>query len=361
MADELTADFRVAFPGGAEVLARLAIPLEKATVTVLFGPSGCGKTTILRALSGLLRPDTGSIRAGGETWFDSAAGISLSPRKRGAAILLQEPSLFPHLSVEENVGFGLARRPEPQRRRRVEEVCALFGLTPLLARRPAELSGGQRQRAALARTVAPRPRLLLLDEPLSSLDPPARRELRDELKRLLHAVGTPAVVVTHDQIEALALGDRLAVVDGGRVLQEGESGDVFRRPADAAVARILGVDTVLPARVTAREGGLLAVDASGVRLWAVDDDGAAGDVHACLRAEDVVLSREAPGLTSARNRLSGRVAGLAPEGPLVRVTVDCGVTIVARVTARSVEELALSEGAAVTAAFKAPALHLVPR
>lgn len=361
MAGELRVDVSVTFPGGPTVAPRMSVPLEDAAVTVLFGPSGSGKTTVLRALAGLSRPQAGSIVADGETWFDAASGVSWPPQRRRVGMLLQEPTLFPHLTVSRNVGYGLSRVSRAERDRRVSELLALFGLEGLGDRRPHELSGGQRQRASLARTVAPRPRLVLLDEPLSSIDGPAREDLREELRRLLHRAGTPAVLVTHDRTEALALGDRLVVLDGGAVLQEGPAPDVFLRPRDAAVARIVGVESVLPGTVVGREDGLLLIDASGVRLWAVDDGRPHRDVSCCLRAEDVVLERGELPQTSARNRLSGAVTEVVPEGPLARVLVDCGLALAARVTLRSVAELGLAPGVRVTAVFKAPSLHLVAR
>lgn len=361
MAGGLSVDFSLTFPGGPRVAPRMTVPLGNASVTVLFGPSGSGKSTVLRALAGLARPQAGSIVAEGEAWFDAANGVCWSPQRRRVGMLLQEPTLFPHLTVSGNVGYGLSRLARQERRRRVSELLALFGLEGLGERRPHELSGGQRQRASLARTVAPGPRLLLLDEPLSSLDGPAREDLREELRRLLHRVGTPAVLVTHDRTEALALGDRLVVVDGGAVLQEGPAPDVFLRPRDASVARIVGVESVLSGTVLGREDGLLLVDVSGVRLWAVDDGRPHGDVFCCLRAEDVVLERGGLPQTSARNRLLGTVTEVVPEGPLARVLVDCGVALAARVTLRSVAELGLSPGVGVAAVFKAPSLHLVAR
>jgi molybdate transport system ATP-binding protein len=228
------------FRRGPRVAAEAAWPLAEDRVTVLFGPSGAGKTTLLRALAGLERPDAGRIAFGEETWFDAARGIDLPPQARKVGLLFQEYALFPHLSVAGNVGFGLAGRPREERRARIEELAASFGIADLLARRPAELSGGQRQRVALARALAPCPRLLLLDEPLSALDSPTREALREELRSLLDRSGVPAVVVTHDRAEALALGHRLAVLVDGVIRQVGPVERVFAAPADAEVARVVG-------------------------------------------------------------------------------------------------------------------------
>jgi molybdate transport system ATP-binding protein len=228
-------------------------------------------------------------------------------------------------------------------------------------RRPSELSGGQRQRVALARAIAPSPRLLLLDEPLSALDTPTREELRPELRALLLRLGVPAVVVTHDRIEALALGDRIAVMIDGSIRQHGPVEDVFEHPADREVARCVGVDTVLSGRVTGAGEGLSVVEAHGLRLTAVDR-GLGGDVWVLLRAEDVVLERDGAVRSSARNHLPGRVTAVSPEGPLVRVAVACGgVRLSALVTRAARSDLALDEGTEVVAVIKAPAIHLVAR
>jgi molybdate transport system ATP-binding protein len=360
MAPQLEARFLRRFPGGPEISADLVLP-DSPPVTVLFGPSGSGKTTVLRALAGLDRPDEGRIVRGDETWVDTGRGVFVPPRGRRVGLLFQDYALFPHLSARDNVAFGLHGSPRAERDRRTAEALDLLKLGGLGARRPAELSGGQRQRVALARAIAPAPRLLLLDEPLSALDAPTREELRGELRALLLRLGVPAIVVTHDRIEALALGDRMAVMIDGSVRQQGEVAEVFARPADRDVARCVGVDTVLPGHVAGASDGLAVVEALGLRLAAVDK-GLAGDVWVLLRAEDVVLERGGGGRSSARNHLPGRVTAVLPEGPLVRVVLSCdGARLSALVTRASRAELALEEGADVIAVVKAPAIHLVPR
>jgi molybdate transport system ATP-binding protein len=361
MTGELAFDVVRRFPGGPEVRAALALPLQGAPVTVLFGPSGAGKSTVLRCLAGLDRPDAGFIRFGDETWFDAAAGLVLPPQRRGAGLLFQDHALFPHLTAEANVAYGLRGLPAAARPARVAEVARLVGVEGLLGRRPAALSGGQRQRVALARALAPRPRLLLLDEPLSALDAPAREALRGELRALLRGAGVPSIVVTHDRVEALSLGDRLAVLVDGAVRQVGPVAEVFGAPADLAVARVVGTENVAPARIAGREGDLVVAEVGSVRLLALDPGWLDGEAFACIRAEEVVLEPAPGGATSARNRLAGTVTAVLPEGPLVRVSVDCGFRLVALVTRRSVEELELAPGRRVAALVKAPAVRLVPR
>lgn len=354
MAAVLTASFGVGLPGGPEIEGRLAVP---AGVTVLFGPSGAGKTTVLRALAGLVKPDTGFVRLGDLVWSDAESRVFVPPHRRGAGVVFQDGALFPHLTVLGNVAYGTGD-PEAAR-----PLLERLGLTALSGRLPATLSGGERQRVALARALAPSPRVLLLDEPLSSIDGPAREELRALLRRVLPGLGIPVVLVTHDRIEALALGDRLAVLAGGRVLQEGPVADVFRRPADAVVARAVGVDTLAEAEVVGREDGLLllACGTARVVVVAVDPGGVGSEVYLLVRGEDVLLTRETGIASSARNRLASRVLELAPEGPLVRVTLDAGFPLSALVTRPAATELGLEHGLAVTALLKAPAIHVVPR
>lgn len=243
MADALTANFTKRFPGGAVIRGELRQPARGHSVTVLFGPSGCGKTTVLRCLAGLEQPEEGTIQFGNETWFNAGRNVSLAPQQRGVGFVFQDYALFPHLTVAGNIGYGL---PANEREQRVGEMLDRFGLAAVVQQRPRQLSGGQQQRVALARALVCRPRLLLLDEPLSALDAALREELRGELRRLLAACDIPVFLVTHDRTEALALGDELIVMSGGAVRQSGPMLEVFNRPADAEVAKIVGVETLQP-------------------------------------------------------------------------------------------------------------------
>ena len=361
MTSRLSFDVERRHPGGPTIRAALTEDLAPGQVLVLFGPSGSGKTTVMRCLAGLDRPDAGFVRFAGETWFDGAARIHVPPQRRGAGLLFQDHALFPHLSVEANVGYGLHGLPPAERRERVEEMARLLGVEELLGRRPGQLSGGQRQRVALARAIAPRPRLLLLDEPLSALDAPTREELRGELRALLHRLGVPSVVVTHDRTEALALGDRLAVLAEGAVRQVGPVHEVFSAPSDLVVARSVGTENVVPARIVGREAGLVHVEVGAARMVAVDPGHVEEEVFACVRAEEVLLERAPDAVTSARNQLSGTVTAISPEGPLVRVTLDCGFRLVALVTRPGAEQVGLAVGQPVVALVKAPAVRLVSR
>jgi len=356
VAAELALDFEKRFAGGPTLEPRLSFSTEGSAVTALFGPSGSGKTTILRCLAGLERPERGTIRFGDEVWLDASRGLSLPPQARRVGFLSQDYALFPHLSVERNIAYG-----EGADSRRVAELVALLDLAGTESKRPAELSGGQKQRVALAHALASRPRLLLLDEPLSALDGPTRERLRGDLRqRLVHA-GLPAIVVTHDRVEALALADRIAVLSEGTVRQVGAVDEVFSRPVDATVAGIVGVETVVEGRIVETVEGLVTVAVGDARLTAVDTGGLTPDVLVCIRAESVLLEREPTGAVSARNVLRGQIVSVVPEGPLVRVTLHCGFRLAALVTRPAAEELDLRAGDGVTAVVKAPSVHLVGR
>ena len=218
-------------------------------VAVLFGPSGAGKTLTLQCLAGLIRPDSGRIVLGDRVFFDSTRGIDLPPQQRRIGYVFQGYALFPHLTVADNVGFGLRKAPRAERQARVARVLARLGLTGLERRYPRELSGGERQRVALGRALAIEPALLLLDEPLSALDAPRRLALRDELRALLSEITTAAVVVTHDFTEAYRLADRIVVYDAGRVVQSAPRAELLWQPASESVARIMGVRNILTGTV----------------------------------------------------------------------------------------------------------------
>ena len=238
----LAADFVRNYPAAPSIQAALRLAVDSFSVTALVGPSGCGKTTVLRCLAGLDTPSAGRVTWGTEVWFDAADGNRVTPQRRGIGFLFQEYALFPHLTVSENIAYGLAPLAAADARWRVSEMLDMLQLAGLESRYPRELSGGQQQRVALARTVAPRPRLLLLDEPLSALDTPTRVELRRELRRVLTAWGIPTIIVTHDPAEVRTLADQVIVLFDGRIIQQGPVIEVFDNPVDARVARIVALE-----------------------------------------------------------------------------------------------------------------------
>ncbi|BCA53025.1 Molybdate ABC transporter, ATP-binding protein [Nitrospira sp. KM1] len=361
MAEEMIVDITKTFPGRPPIRASFRYVLEGSTVLILFGPSGSGKTTILRSIAGLERPERGIIRFQSDIWLDNEAALEVSPQDRRVGYMPQDYGLFPNYSVTGNIAYGLAGMRAADREKRVQDMLRLFHLRELEHARPRELSGGQQQRVALARAVATKPRLLLLDEPLSALDTPTRLLMRGELRTQLKHLALPSIIVTHDWAEALTLGDVMAVMHEGTVLQVGSPHEVFSRPVNAEVARIVGVETVVRGHLTDVQNGLATVLVGDVALTAIAESHIGPDVFVCIRAEDVTLQPVSAGVTSARNHLDGRVRDVTTTGALAKVTVDCGFLVSALVTKSAMEELGLEAGSSVQAAVKAGAVHLVPR
>jgi molybdate transport system ATP-binding protein len=361
MAAEVAIDMTKTFPGRAPISAVLTYEVQRATALVLFGPSGSGKTTVLRSIAGLEWPERGLIRFISRTWLDTRAGIRVAPQDRQIGYMAQDYALFPTYTVAGNIAYGLGALPVAERRKRVDEMVELFQLRDFEGAKPRELSGGQQQRVALARAVAPRPQLLLLDEPLSALDLPTRLQLRGELRTLLKHLALPSIIVTHDWAETLSLGDVVAVMGEGQVLQVGPPQDVFCRPGNAAVAQIVGVETVIEGQVIEQVNGLATVRVKGTLLKGLGTDEIGSSVFVCIRAEDVVLEQGGTGLTSARNHLNGKVREIIPHGVMVHVKIDCGFPLVAVVTRGAQEELKIELGSPVVAVIKAGGVHLVPR
>jgi molybdate transport system ATP-binding protein len=243
---------------------------SEAPLTTLFGPSGAGKTVTLDCIAGLLRPDTGRVVVGGRVLFDAATGVDVASRARQLGYVFQGYALFPHLTVLDNVAFGLRALPRRERQARARAVLERIGLGDLERRHPGDLSGGQRQRVALGRALATEPALLLLDEPFSALDAPLRHALREDLARVLADWGTAAVLVTHDFTEAYRLGDRIVVYDAGRVVQSAPRSDLLWRPASESVARIMGIRNVLRGAVVKATPDRIQIRWRGQLLEAVN-------------------------------------------------------------------------------------------
>ena len=303
------------------------------SVVGLFGPSGAGKTLTLQCLAGLIRPDAGRIVVDDRVFFDGASGVDLPPQQRRIGYVFQGYALFPHLTVQQNVAFGLRDRPRAERERRSAEVIERLGLAGLARRYPRALSGGQRQRVALGRALAIDPALLLLDEPLSALDAPLRRALRDELRDVLTNWGTAAVVVTHDFTEAYRLADRIVVYEQGRVIQSAPRAELLWQPASEAVARIMGLRNVLrgtvlkatPDRIQIRwRGQTLEAVNSPTRSYLPPPD---SPIAFFIRPEYVRLIRKdrgAPDPGHHMNLMSGTLVGEADFGTVwtLRLRLD---------------------------------------
>jgi len=362
---------------------------------VLLGPSGAGKSAFLRTVAGLSAPQEGSISFGArdEVWFDASSGAMVPSHRRRIGYCQQDPLLFPHLRVWENVAYPLnGRRPRLGRRERRDLARAelsAWGVEALADARVDEISGGEQARVALARAFAPRPQLLLLDEPFASLDPPTREALMEKAQSILRERGTPAVWVTHDREEALTLGRTMAVVQNGRVAQTGVPEEIFRRPASPEVAAFVGLGTVWHGIVQAREAGVMRVRCASLVLRATGGLAPGTPVVTFIRSEDVELlplsapageadapasarpavaaAARAPGgedprkggmRGSARNEIPATVVSLRPQGLQVIVDLDAGHPLAATLTKASVWELGLKPGLPVLARIKAVAVRV---
>jgi tungstate transport system ATP-binding protein len=350
--------------GGQPVLHVDALDIFPGETLAVIGPNGAGKSTLLLCLARLLHPHQGRIEFNGQT----LASLDDLAYRRRIALVLQEPLLLDR-SVYDNVAAPLRFRglPKHEVSQRVETWLERLGIAALRQRRASRLSGGEAQRASLARALALQPELLLLDEPFSALDAPTRLRLVTDLHDLLKANPVTTVFITHDLDEALVLGERVALLLGGRLRQVGPPDEIFGAPADEEAALFVGVETILPGRVTAAAEEQIQVDVGGASLYAVGPVAVGQPVLACLRPEDITLWLDGGGLptSSARNRLVGVVQSLTPRGPLVRVDVALSaapkVHLVAYVTRPSAQEMPLAPGVQVTLTFKASAVHLLPR
>jgi molybdate/tungstate transport system ATP-binding protein len=330
---------------GSFALTDIAFQVPSGGYGVVIGPAGAGKTTLLEAIAGVRHVDTGRVRLNGR---DATA---VPADQRDVGLVYQQAFLFPHLSVKANVAYGAG---DPVF---AADVARRFGVDALAARPVPALSGGERQLVALARAIARRPSVLLLDEPFSALDPRRRAQARHEVRALHRELSLTILQVTHDFSEAGLLGDMAVLLDGGRVLQVGRPDVVFRKPATPYVAEFLGAENIFAGTVTRLGDGVSAFQTEGLTLYALGD-AEPGAGYAVIRAEEVVVSTERQ-QSSARNVYRGTVREIATMGPLTRITIDiAGTPLVAAVTTRSAEDLALSVGSDVVASFKAMAVHL---
>jgi tungstate transport system ATP-binding protein len=354
----LQADDLLVRRGGVTVLDIPALAVYQGQVLVLIGPNGAGKSTLLLTLAGLLKTARGKLLFKGER-----VGNGGFDYRRHIAMVFQEPLLF-DTTVFGNVAAGLKIRGmgSAQIERTVPEYLERFGVGHLAKRSAQKLSGGEAQRTSLARAFVTKPEIVFLDEPFSALDPPTREALTDDLERILRETHTTAVASTHDQTEALRLGERLAVVNGGRIEQIGPAAEVMNRPANEFVACFVGVETVLPGRVLRVSDGGFTASVERGRIEAVGHVNEGEDVLCCIRPEHVTLSTgDSLSATSARNVFPGTIRTITPLGLFHRIRLNCGFDLVAYITRQSLEELELKEGKSVTASFKATAVHVIRR
>jgi molybdate transport system ATP-binding protein len=331
-------------------------------VLILFGASGAGKSLTLQLLAGLQTPDQGTIQVGDDVLFDSSRQISLPVRLRRVGFVFQNLALFPHLNTRQNVAYGLAHLGTADRQQRVDAMLEKLQINTLADRSPQTLSGGEQQRVALARALVTCPRMLLLDEPLSALDLSIKRSIVADLQRINQELRIPILYVTHDRSEALSLGERLLLLEAGRVVAEGKPIDVLNQPLKESVANLTGVENLFDVRVVGRnpERGTLTCDAGGCRLevpygdWPVDRS-----IRVGLRSGDILLAVSPPEGLSAQNILPGRIRRIDSADYEVCLQVDCGRVFDVTLTRSALETLQLSLGREVWLIFKAHSCHVL--
>jgi molybdate transport system ATP-binding protein len=327
---------------------RLELELELDGVVALVGPSGAGKSTVLAVIAGLARPASGRVALDDEVWLDTAQRVFLPPDRRRVGLVFQDYALFPHMTVRQNVAYG--------GRQRVDELLERFGIARLASARPEQLSGGERQRVALARALARDPGVLLLDEPLSSLDAHTKAAVRGELAQLLPAFGLPTLVVTHDYEDALAVAQRIGVIVDGRLRQLGTPEELLANPADAFVASFIGANLVR-GRATRRSTQLTEVLLeTGELVYSTDD--VDGEVDVVIYPWDITVTTDDGAPSDEPNVIRGQVAAVMHIGGRVRVGIG---PLTAELTRVAAGELTLSAGMPAQASFRPEATRLLSR
>jgi len=337
-----------------------------AGVTILFGPSGSGKTTVLRCIAGIVRPESGSIAIDDTLLFCSSRGIDLPVRMRGVGYVFQNLALFPHLTALGNIEFGIGGLDRHTRRRRALELMEALKIQHTAGRRPSEISGGEAQRVALARALAVRPRLLLLDEPLSAIDESTKTGIIADLREMNRDLKLPVIYVTHSRDEAVSLGERILIMDHGKIVAAGEPLEVFGTPVSKRVARLTGVENIFEGRVNNTNS------LAGTTSVTVTDKYGSCEIEApainrepgetltiAVRSGDILLATSEMRNTSARNILPGKISSIDRASDRTLVNVASGVNWVVSVTREASVELGLTEGQHVWIAFKTYSCHIL--
>jgi molybdate transport system ATP-binding protein len=340
---------------------QLAVP---PGITILFGASGAGKTTLLDCLAGLLEPDAGRIALRGRVLFDRAKGVSVPTRKRLLGYVFQDLALFPHLTVEANVRYGLGKIPGEEQTRRTMAILESLRASHLRTRYPGEISGGERQRVALARALVTDPELLLLDEPLSGLDAATKSAIVDDLRAWNQAHQIPILYVTHDRGEVFALGERAIVLEAGRLIAQGTPHDVLNAPRQEAVAHLAGFENIFDATVesTHEAQGTMTCRLAGTAVTLevpLSRVALGGTVRVAVRAGDILLATSRPHDISARNIIPGVLLSLEQRDFMITAQVDCGIRFEVHLTPGARDSLQLHAGSEVWLVLKTHSCQLV--
>ena len=332
-------------------LQDINLTVDEGEYFIVLGPTGAGKTVLLESIAGLYPVKSGQI------WLRGKEVTSLEPEKRNISIVYQDHALFPHLSAAENILFGLKihRRPKQELGKVLDWLSHLLGIAHLLDRSPNTLSGGERQKVALARALSTKPEVLLLDEPLSALDPESREGVQKELRQLHNQLRVTTIHVTHDFEEAIALGAHIAVLGEGGIKQVGTPEQIFHQPNSEFVARFAMVRNIFTGEVVERDDGSIVFGTEDTELVVVTD--LRGKSHASVRPEDILISPE-PLRSSARNSFCGTITHIADRGSTLYLTINLPPDFICLVTRRSFQEMGLAEGQKVYITFKASAVHI---
>ncbi len=346
------------FRSGQRVLTVDHLSVPEKEILAIIGPNGAGKSTLLLVLSHLLKKQSGKVLYRGQEVSDY--GELAYRRKIG--LVLQDPLLLDG-SVFDNVASGLKFRkvPKVEINKRVDQWLEKLGISHLRDRHSRTLSGGEAQRVSLARAFVLNPDLMLLDEPFTALDTMTRLRLLDDFRSLVRQSGVTVLFVTHDQNEALQLGDRIGVMMTGRLAQVASPEIIFNTPVSAELAEFVGVETIIPARVVKQNHGMILAEADSFQVEAVSDFPVGKTIFVCIRPEDVTVLLESAENSSEPNRLDGIIEQINPQGPLSRIVIDCGQPIVALITRSSVGQMGLKPGTKVNVSFNATSVHLVGR
>jgi molybdate transport system ATP-binding protein len=362
---KLAARVRKLHRGDAASSFLLDLDLEAPPgITILFGPSGAGKSTLLDCIAGLTQPDAGRITIEGEALFDSEMKVSVPPQRRQIAYVFQSLALFPHMTVEANVAYGLRDAPEQARSARVADILEMFRVEKLRGRKPREISGGEKQRVALARSLVTLPRVLLLDEPLTGLDAELKASIIEDLRAWNAAHKIPILYVTHSREEVDALGERVIALEHGKIVSEGTPREVLDAPRRRRLAQAAGFENLLSGTVMdLREpDGVMRVGLadSHCEIEVPLGHAAPGDrVRVAIRAGDILLAGEPPRALSARNVLEGKIVSLQRRGSLVVARVDCGAVFTVHVTPGAERTLELAAEKKVWLVLKTHSCHFV--
>lgn len=329
-------------------LKDINMEIKKGEYFIILGPTGSGKTLLLETIAGFHFPDSGRI------YINDKDVSFLPPEKRKAGFVYQDFMLFPHKNVLENIAFGLKIRGEKNIREQVEEMAELLGVENILYRYPKTLSGGEKQRVSIARALIIKPEILLMDEPLSSLDAVTQKKLRDELKRIHNETGITILYVTHNHEEALILGEKIGIMNKGEIIQVGTPQEIFRKPKTEFIANFVGVENLFLGTAEIKKD-ITEIKIDDIVLYSTVKK--TGRVNVSIRPEEIIISKEKM-RSSARNVISGKITGIEDRGAIIKLNIECGISFVVIITRESFFDLKLKIGSKIYLYFKAGNVHL---